>query len=78
MKKLIASLLPCAALALASCGDSNYELHQTFFSPLKINGMDFLQISRATRFIALTRFMDTGLNGLMDARHANVHDHSAI
>ena len=41
MKKLIASLLPCAALALASCGDSNYELHQTFFSPLKINGMDF-------------------------------------
>lgn len=41
MKKLIASLLPCAVLALASCGDSNYELHQTFFSPLKINGMDF-------------------------------------
>ena len=41
MKKLIASLLPCAALALASCGDSNYEFHQTFFSPLKINGMDF-------------------------------------
>mgnify|MGYP004491115421 CR=1 FL=1 len=41
MKKLIASLIPCAALALASCGDSNYELHQTFFSPLKANGMEF-------------------------------------
>lgn len=41
MKKLIASLIPCAALALASCGDSNYELHQTFFSPLKAGGMEF-------------------------------------
>ena len=41
MKKIFASLIPCAALALASCGDSNYEVHQTFFSPLKNGGMEF-------------------------------------
>ena len=41
MKKSIATLISCAALVLTSCGESNYELHQTFFSPLKHNGMEF-------------------------------------
>ncbi len=39
MKKTLLSLLPCAALLFASCGDSEYEVHETYFYPQKPNGI---------------------------------------
>ncbi len=39
MKKILMALLPCIALSFTSCGDSEYEMHQTFFYPQMPGGM---------------------------------------
>lgn len=39
MKKIFLTLLPCLALGLASCGDSSYEVHNTYFYPLQSSGI---------------------------------------
>ncbi len=41
MKRTLLALLPCVALGLASCGDSSYEIHQTFFYPQYPGGKIF-------------------------------------
>lgn len=55
MKRILTAIVPCALLALASCGESSYEVHQTYFYPMNAGGMTLYadQQTDSVRLISL-------------------------